>query len=59
MKNLKIALIQLTSGSDWEANLDKALKFSEEAANSGADIIIWPENALYLGLNETDKIELS
>ena len=57
MTKLKIALIQISSGSDWDLNLEKSLSLSLEAAKSGAKLIIWPENALYLGLKETDKIE--
>ena len=40
---LKVALIQLCSGHDKEANLDRALAMSREALDKGAGFILLPE----------------
>ncbi len=45
----KIALAQLTSTEDVEYNLNTAMSFIAKAADHQADLIAFPENALYLG----------
>lgn len=45
----KIALVQMTSTPDQEANLKKSLFFVEQAAREKVDLIAFPENFLLLG----------
>ncbi len=47
MKN--IALVQMTSTVDMEANLKSSLSFIEQAADADADLVAFPENFLLLG----------
>ena len=43
MGNLKIALLQLNSGSDLKGNLEKGLKACCKAQKMGADLALFPE----------------
>ena len=45
----KIALAQMTSTSDFEANLAEAFTLVAEAAAGGARLLAFPEVFLYLG----------
>lgn len=40
---LKIAMIQMASLNSMEANLEKSLHYIEEAAEHGADLVLFPE----------------
>lgn len=46
---LKVGLVQLTTGSDREANLAKIECLIGEAAGRGARFVMLPEYTLYLG----------
>lgn len=45
----RTALVQMDSGSDWEANKRMAVEFVKEAAAQGADYVQLPETADYIG----------
>eukprot|EP01102_Stenamoeba_stenopodia_P007231 TRINITY_DN2012_c0_g1_i1.p1 TRINITY_DN2012_c0_g1~~TRINITY_DN2012_c0_g1_i1.p1 ORF type:complete len:372 (-),score=80.45 TRINITY_DN2012_c0_g1_i1:47-1162(-) len=45
----KIALVQTNSTSDFQRNLEFAVKAAGEAADNGASLIAFPENFLFLG----------
>jgi predicted amidohydrolase len=49
---LRVALIQLNSGSDKDANLAKIDRFVGEAADAGARLVALPEYVTYLGPKE-------
>jgi len=49
MSKSRIALAQMTSTEDFEANLAEALQRVEEAAQGGAQLVAFPEVFLYLG----------
>ncbi len=49
MRNCKIALGQLASGTDRAANLKRMEEMTAEAAAQHADMIIFPEHADYIG----------
>ncbi len=45
----RIAMAQMTSTEDFQANLDEALRLIEDAAAGGAALVAFPEVFLYLG----------
>lgn len=49
MSKSRIALAQMTSTEDFQANLDEALGLVEEAAAGDAQLVAFPEVFLYLG----------
>ena len=49
MPKSRIALVQMTSTSDFEANLAEAFALIERAAAGGANMVAFPEVFLYLG----------
>ena len=67
MKNFKIACIQIASGPNLEANLLEVSKYIEKSKQSGANIVVLPENfamiskddSMYLGIIFGLKLELS
>lgn len=56
---MKIALLQITSGSDFPANLSKLEKLVREAAAQDAVLIATPENTDLLGVSPREKLERS
>ena len=56
---MKIALIQITVGSDLDENFEKSKKFLEESLNSNPDFILFPECFLYLSSKSKIVIEMS
>ncbi|MBF0137644.1 MAG: carbon-nitrogen hydrolase family protein [Magnetococcales bacterium] len=49
------AVIQLCSGADRAANLERAGHLMERAAGRGAGLLVLPENFSYMGQTEADK----
>ena len=43
---MKLALAQLSSGTDREENVERALRAMDEAASRGAEMIVYPEVVL-------------
>ncbi|HNQ91968.1 MAG TPA: carbon-nitrogen hydrolase family protein [Alphaproteobacteria bacterium] len=56
---MKIALVQMTSGPDFVANLSELARSVREAAAQGAVLIATPENTDLLGLPPKEKLEQS
>lgn len=52
---MKVALLQLTSGDDPEANLPQTLAMIEEAAKGGVDLILTPEVSNCVSLSRTQQ----
>ncbi|MBR56845.1 MAG: hypothetical protein CMH54_02180 [Myxococcales bacterium] len=50
----RVAAVQLCSGPDPADNLEKALASIETAVDGGAQLIMLPENTLYLRLDNTE-----
>ncbi|NLF40588.1 carbon-nitrogen hydrolase family protein [bacterium] len=46
---MKIAAVQMSSGSDREANIAKCAAFIAQAARDGAGLVVFPENVLFKG----------
>ena len=55
---MKIAAIQMVSGTALEANLATARKLLEEAAQRGAELACLPEYFCVMGHKDTDKLKL-
>ena len=59
MSDLVIAAVQMTSGEDVEANLERARELVCEAATAGALLVGLPENFAYLGSDKDHKVALA
>ncbi len=55
MDRFTMAVVQMDSQSDREANLEKAGKFVAEAVRRGANFVSFPENVNYIGTAEGKK----
>ncbi len=53
-----VAAVQMASGPNLTANLNEAARLIEQAAHTGAELVVLPENFALMGLAETDKLEL-
>ena len=56
---MKIAVIQMNSGSDVPANLAQAEGLLAQAAAAGAVFAALPENCAFMGAHERDKLACS
>ncbi len=56
MKTLKVASIQMVSGMDVDANIQKMRHWVKEAALSGAKWVVLPEYWPIMGQHELDKV---
>ncbi len=54
----KVAAIQMASSPNLAANLIEAARLISDAAKSGAQLIVLPENFAIMGLGEEDKLKL-
>jgi len=59
MSDLVIAAVQMTSGEDVEANLERSRELVREAATAGALIVGLPENFAYLGGRADHKLAIA
>ena len=53
---MKVAVIQMVSGSDVPANLAQARALLESAAQGGAELAVLPEYFCLMGQRDTDKL---
>jgi nitrilase len=51
-----VAAVQMASGPNVSANLLEAGRLITQAASSGAQLVVLPENFAHFGLSETDKL---
>jgi len=56
---MRVAVIQMASGSIIQANLQEAEKLINNAVSDGAELILLPENFGLIGANPEDVIEFS
>jgi predicted amidohydrolase len=59
MSDLVLAAVQMTSGEDVDANLERARELVGEAANAGALIVGLPENFAYLGSRQDHRLAIA
>lgn len=56
---MKVAALQMVSGSSLEANLVQARQLLEQAAAEGAELAVLPEYFCHMGVHERDKLALA
>ena len=56
---MKVALIQITVGSNFDENFEKSKKFLQDSLNSSPDFILLPECFLFLSSKSKILIEMS
>ena len=55
---MKVATIQMVSGSDLQCNLAQARTLLGEVAQAGAELAVLPEYFCLLGLHDSDKLAI-
>jgi len=55
---MKIATLQMVSGSDVQANLQQAQVLLRQAAQAGAELAVLPEYFCLMGQNDSDKLAI-
>ena len=55
---MKIAALQMVSGTSAQHNLEEAARLLAEAAAGGAELAVLPEYFCVMGLKDTDKLKL-
>jgi len=55
----RVAAIQMASGPQVAANLESASRLIDLAADSGAELVVLPENFAIMGMTEQDKLKVS
>ncbi len=58
MTTFRVAVIQMTSHSDMEKNLQIAEAFIHDAALQGAKLIVLPEMFAIMGIDQLDKVKI-
>ncbi|MFY7940337.1 MAG: carbon-nitrogen hydrolase family protein [Burkholderiaceae bacterium] len=56
---MRIAALQMISGADVQANLDRAAALIQEAASQGATVVALPEYFCFMGANDRDKLAIA
>src|SRR5688572_25984645 len=59
MSDLVVAAVQMTSGEDVDANLERCRELVREAATAGALIVGLPENFAYLGSSQDHRLSIA
>lgn len=57
--NVRVAVVQMTSGQDLAANLAAAAELLEAAATQGARLAVLPENFAFLGRSEAERMTVA
>ncbi|MGA7180955.1 MAG: carbon-nitrogen hydrolase family protein [Thiobacillaceae bacterium] len=55
---VRVAAIQMASGPQVSSNLSEAERLIEQAANSGAKLVVLPEYFGIMGMKDTDKVDV-
>jgi predicted amidohydrolase len=59
MSDLVVAAVQMTSGEDVDANLERCRELVREAATAGALLVGLPENFAYLGSSQDHRLAIA
>lgn len=55
----KVALVQMTSSTKVDENLQQIEKFMAQARDEQAELVVLPENFAFMGVGETDKLDVA
>ena len=55
---MKIATLQMVSGTSVQGNLDVARQLLTQAAEQGAELAVLPEYFCLMGLQDSDKLKI-
>jgi deaminated glutathione amidase len=56
---MRIAAVQMVSGSNVQTNLERAAALIQDAANQGASLVALPEYFCFMGAHDRDKLALA
>ena len=56
---MRVAALQIISGTRWQANLDAARQLLEQASAAGAELAVLPEYFCLMGRKDTDKLDIA
>ncbi len=56
---MRIAAVQMVSGPDVQANLDRAAALIQNAARQGASVVALPEYFCFMGAQDRDKLAIA
>jgi nitrilase len=56
---MRVAALQMISGTRWQANLDTARQLLEQASAAGAELAVLPEYFCLMGHKDTDKLDIA
>jgi predicted amidohydrolase len=59
MNRFIAAAVQMVSSPSVSANLREAEQLIQRAAEAGARLVVLPENFAFMGMNETDKLDIA
>jgi len=59
LNSMRVASIQLNSGSDQNENLARVSMLMQEASDQNSDLILLPENFSFMGSNDTEKLAVA
>lgn len=56
---MRVAAVQMISGTQWQANRDAARQLLEQASAAGAELAVLPEYFCQMGHKDTDKLDIA
>jgi len=56
---MRVAVLQMVSVTQWQANLDAARRLLAQASTAGAELAVLPEYFCLMGHKDTDKLDIA